>query len=140
VTSRRRDAAIAAALPDVLERVAGGLRAAAAPLGALTEAAGADLPEPLAADLALVISRAEEGGLAVALDRWAGERPLPVVAAAAAALQVAMSAGGPAAPALDGLAAGLRDRHDAASEVAALPHPSSRSVSRCSSTSGWRRP
>jgi tight adherence protein B len=121
VTSRRRDAAIAAALPDVLERVAGGLRAGSAPLGALTEAAeGADLPERLAADLALVICRAEEGGLAVALDRWAGERPLPVVAAAAAALQVAMSAGGPAAPALDGLAAGLRDRHDAASEVAAL--------------------
>ena len=27
---------------------------------------------------------------------------------------------GPAAPALDGLAAGLRDRHDAAGEVAAL--------------------
>lgn len=121
MTSRRRDAAIAAALPDVLERVAGGLRAGAAPLGALTEAAhGADLPEPLAADLARVISRAEEGGLEAALDRWAGERPLPVVAAAAAALEVAVSAGGPAAPALDGMASGLRDRNDAVGEVAAL--------------------
>jgi tight adherence protein B len=121
VTSRRRDAAIAAAVPDVLERVAGGLRAGATPLGALTEAAqGADLPEPLAADLSRVISRAEEEGLEAALDRWAGERPLPVVAAAAAALEVAVSAGGPAAPALDGLAAGLRDRHDAIGEIAAL--------------------
>jgi tight adherence protein B len=35
-------------------------------------------------------------------------------------LEVAVVAGGPAAPALDGLAAGLRDRHDAAGEVAAL--------------------
>ena len=121
MTSRRRDAAIAAAMPEVLEQVAGGLRAGGSLLGALTEAAqGADLPEPLAADLARVISRAEEGGLEAALDRWAGERPLPVVAAAAAALEVAVSAGGPAAPALDGLAAGLRDRHDAAGEVAAL--------------------
>ncbi len=33
---------------------------------------------------------------------------------------MAVAAGGPAAPALDGLAAGLRDRHDAAAEVAAL--------------------
>ena len=121
MTSRRRDAAIVAALPDVLERVAGGLRAGAAPLAALTEAAdGSVLPEPLAEDLAKVVSRAEEGGLSAALDRWAGERPLPAVAAAAAALEVAVSAGGPAAPALDGLAGGLRDRSDAAAEVAAL--------------------
>jgi tight adherence protein B len=121
MTSRRSDAAIAAALPDVLERVAGGLRAGATPLGALTEAAqGADLPEPLAADLARLIGRAEEGGLEGALERWAGERPLPVVAASAAALEVAVSTGGPAAPALDNLAGGLRDRHDAAGEVAAL--------------------
>jgi tight adherence protein B len=121
VSSRRRDATIVAALPDILERVASGLRAGAAPLGALSEAAaGADLPEPLAADLFRVVGRAEEEGLAAALDRWAGDRPLPAVAAAAAALEVAVGAGGPAAPALDGLAAGLRDRHDAAAEVAAL--------------------
>jgi tight adherence protein B len=120
-TSRRREATIVAALPDVLERVASGLRAGAAPLGALAEAVrGADLPEALAADLGRVVERAEEGGLAAALDRWAGERPLPAVAAVAAALEVAVSAGGPAAPAIDGLAAGLRDRHDAAAEVAAL--------------------
>ena len=121
MTSRRREATIAAALPDVLERVASGLRAGAAPLGALTDAAGgADLPELLANDLRRVVERAEEVGLAAALDRWAGERPLPAVAAVAAALKVTVCAGGPAAPALDGLAAGLRDRHDAAAEVAAL--------------------
>jgi tight adherence protein B len=112
---------VVAALPDVLERVAAGLRAGASPLGALTDAAeGADLPDPLAADLARVAGRAGDEGIAAALDRWAGERRLPAVAAAAAALEVATTAGGPAAPALDGLAAGLRDRHDAAGEVAAL--------------------
>ena len=118
---RQRDAGIVAALPDLLERVAGGLRAGAAPLGAIAEAAGGtDLPEPLAADLARVVRRAEEDGLTAAIECWAGERPLPPVAATAAALEVAVGAGGPAAPALDGLAVGLRDRHDAAAEVAAL--------------------
>src|SRR4051794_37480166 len=106
MNSRRREATIVAALPDVLERVAGGLRAGTAPLGALAEAAGgAAPPAPLAADLGRVIERAEEEGLAAALDRWAGERPLPAVAAVAAALEVAMSAGGPAAPPMNGLAA-----------------------------------
>ena len=114
-------AALVAALPDVLERVAGGLRAGAAPLRRWPRRPAAPTcPSALAADLALVVQRAEEGGLAAALDRWAGERPLPAVAAVAAALEVAMGAGGPAAPALEGLAAGLRDRHDAAGEVAAL--------------------
>jgi tight adherence protein B len=118
---RRSDAALAAALPDVLERVAGGLRAGAAPLVALADAAGgADLPEALASDLARVVERTEANGLEPALSAWAAERPLPAVAAAAAALQVAATAGGPAAPALDGLASGLRARHDAAGEVAAL--------------------
>lgn len=121
MTGWRRDTAIAAALPDMLERVAGGLRAGATPLGALTEAAqGADLPEPLAADIARVISRAEEEGLTTALDRWATERPLPVVGAVAAALEVTAATGAPAAVALDGLAAGLRDRQDAVEEITAL--------------------
>lgn len=121
MTGRRQDAAIAAALPDVLERVAGGLRAGATPLGALAEAAPvADLPEGLAADLARLISRAEERGLTAALDRWAAERPLPAVGAVAAALEVTAATGAPAAVALDGLAAGLRDRQDAAAEITAL--------------------
>lgn len=109
------------ALPDVLDRIAGELRAGAAPLGALVGAAGgADLPGTLVADLTRVVGRAGECGLGPALAAWVEERPLPAVAAVAAALDVADGAGGPAAPALEGLAAGLRDRHDAAGEVAAL--------------------
>jgi tight adherence protein B len=112
---------LVAALPDVLDRIAGGLRAGAAPLVALADAAGsADLPEAVAADLGRIVDRAEEEGLGPALAAWAEERPLPAVAALAAALEVTVGAGGPAVPALEGLAAGLRDRHDAAGEVAAL--------------------
>ena len=118
---RRAAAEVEAALPDLLERVAGEFRAGASLLRALAEAAGgAGLPEALAADLARVVARADDGGLGPALAAWAEDRPLPAVAAAAAALEVAAGAGGPAAPALEGLAAGLRDRHDAAGEVAAL--------------------
>jgi tight adherence protein B len=119
---RRREAAdVETALPDLLERVAGELRAGAAPLVALREAAGgADLAVPLRADLARVVARAERDGLSLAVAAWAQERPLPAVAAVAAALEVAVGAGGPAVPALDGLAAGLRDRRDAIAEIAAL--------------------
>ena len=118
---RRRAAALTAALPDVLERVAGDLRAGTAPLAALAGVAGgADLPDELAADLARTVERAGDQGLEPALQAWAAERPLPAVGAAAGALQVAAGVGGPAAAALDGLAAGLRDGQDAVAEVAAL--------------------
>jgi tight adherence protein B len=121
VRGRRREAALVAALPDLLDRVGGGLRAGAGPLVALAGAAGgADLPELLAADLGRIVQRAGDQGLGPALAAWPEERPLPAVAAVAAALEVATGAGGPAAAALEGLAAGLRDRHDAAGEVAAL--------------------
>jgi tight adherence protein B len=121
VRRKGRDAEVVAALPDLLERVAGGLRAGAAPGVALAEAAvGADLPPVLTTELARVVERAEEMGFEPALAAWARQRPHPAVAAAAAALGVSAGAGGPAAPALEGLATGLRDRHDAAGEVAAL--------------------
>jgi tight adherence protein B len=79
-----------------------------------------DLPGALAADLVRVVERAEALGLESSLAVWAGERPVPEVAAVAGALEASTSVGGPAAPALSGLAAALRDRHDAAAEVAAL--------------------
>jgi tight adherence protein B len=121
VRRRRSEAEVEAALPDVLERVAGHLRAGAGPIRALAEAAaGTDLPAPLAADIARVLAQAEESGLGSSLATWAEERPLAAVAAVAAALEVAVGAGGPAAPALEGLAAGLRNRRDTAGEVAAL--------------------
>jgi len=119
--SRRHEAALVRLLPDTLERVAGGLRAGASPLVALTEAAGgSDLPPALCADLARVVERAEQEGLEPALAAWAGERPLSAIATAAAALQVTAGAGGPAAPALERLAGALRDRHDVAAEADAL--------------------
>jgi len=118
---RRRVTEVEAALPDLLERVAGELRAGAAPPAALRAAAGGtDLPVALRADLARVVARVERDGLGPAVGAWAEERPVPAVAAVAAALDVAVGAGGPAAPALEGLAAGLRDRQDALAEVAAL--------------------
>ncbi len=95
---RRRGGAFVGALPDVLERVAGELRAGAAPLVALAEAAGgADLPRALAADLGRIVDRAADAGARAGAGAWAEERPLPPVAAAAAALEVAVGAGGPAA-------------------------------------------
>ena len=110
-----------AGLPDVLDRVACGLRAGAAPVAAVAEAGrGRDVTEGLARDLDRVVRQAGEVGLGPALATWAQERPLPAVAATAAALGVTVSAGGPGAAALEGLAAGLRDRNDAAAEVAAL--------------------
>ena len=109
------------ALPDLLERVAGDLRTGAAPQSAVAEAALGNLPPALAGDLTRLVERAREEGFSPAMDAWAGERPLPAVAAVAAALEIAVGAGGPAAPALEGLGAGLRDRSDAAAEVAALP-------------------
>jgi tight adherence protein B len=89
-------------------------------VGLAEASTGADLPEALAVDLARVIEEAERGGLASALHTWTADRRLAAVAAAAGALEVAIGAGGPASPALDGLAAGLRDRHDVAAEAAAL--------------------
>ena len=118
---RREQAEVAGALPDLLERVAGDLRTGAAPQLALADAAaGGDMPSALAGDLVRLVERAREDGLSPALAAWTEERPLPAVAAVAAALEVAVGAGGPSAPALEGLGAGLRDRHDAAGEVAAL--------------------
>ena len=121
MTGRRQDAAIVGALPDVIERVSANLRAGTAPLVALAEAAaGADLPEALVIDLDRVVEQAGRHGLEPALVAWTDGRLLPAVGAVAAALQVANDAGGPVSPALDGLAAGLRDQQDAVAEVAAL--------------------
>jgi tight adherence protein B len=119
--TRRREVELTAALPDLLDRAAGGLRAGAPPLVALAEAAAAaDVPPGLAADLVRVVGRATGVGAGPALAAWAEERPVPAVAAVAAALQVTIGAGGPGAAALEGLATGLRDRHDAAAEIVAL--------------------
>lgn len=121
MTARRRQAELAAGLADLLERVAGELRAGGSPLAAMAGAAnGPDLPAVLVADVASLVERAGDRGLESVLASWAAERPVPAVASVAAALTVASGTGGPAASALDGLANGLRDRQDAAAEIAAL--------------------
>ena len=108
-----------AALPPALEQIATGLRGGASiteTLGALGEARG-----PLAADVRRLSVRASLGpGLPHALATWPEERDLGSVRAAAGALAVATTVGGPAAGALDGLAESLRQRQGAAAEARAL--------------------
>ena len=115
----RSDRRLLAALPDALDRLAADLRSGGSLLAALEAlAAGQD---PLAADLGDICDRVAAGHpLADALAAWPDQRPLPAVAAVAAALEVAASVGGRSATALEGLAAGLRDRHDTQREAAAL--------------------
>jgi tight adherence protein B len=116
---RRRDARLVAALPSALEAVAAGLRGGLGLAEALERAAAA--PGPLASDLARLADRAPGGaGLAAALAGWAMERPLPEVRVVAGALQVALTAGGPTAAGLEGLAEGLRDRRAVIEEARAL--------------------
>ncbi len=75
----------------------------------------------LTGDVTRVLSRSELGlSLADALAVWPRERPLPEVRAVAGALAVAVTLGGRAADALDGLAASLRERLGALAEARAL--------------------
>jgi tight adherence protein B len=108
---------VAAAVPEMLERVAADLRAGGTVAGALGGAAAG----PLAADLARVRGRVELGaGLADALVAWVGERPVAGVREAAGALATATTLGGAAAAALEGLAASLRARLAVLAEARAL--------------------
>lgn len=115
----RGAAAVEAALPPVLEATARGLRAGASLPVALAAAASGAAPV-LAPELAAVAAGAGGPGLVVALDRWAGRRPLPGVRLAAAALALATEVGGGGARALDGVALTLRQRQAVAGEVRAL--------------------
>ncbi len=106
------------ALPSGLEQVAAAVRGGAG----LDEALGALGESPaLAADVHRVRARAALGvSLADALARWPEERRLPEVRAVAGALAVAVTLGGRAASALDGLAASLRERLGALAEARSL--------------------
>jgi tight adherence protein B len=115
----RRDRRLADALPDALDRLAADLRSGGSLLAALGGVAAG--PSPLAADMGRISDRVAAGtSLAGSLAAWPGDRPLPVVAAVAAALEVAATVGGRSAPALEGLAGGLRDQRDTTQEAAAL--------------------
>ena len=109
----------ATAVPGALEHVAAGLRGGASvadAIGTLADGNGA-----LAADLRRVRARARLGfGLADALATWPSERDVPSARAAAGALALAVTVGGPAADAIDGLATSLRERLAAGAEARAL--------------------
>jgi tight adherence protein B len=76
---------------------------------ALDEAA-VGAPPRLAADLAMVTEDAAGGGLANALEQWRRRRPRSDVGLVVAALALAAETGGGQAKAVDGVAAGLRQR------------------------------
>jgi len=116
----RQDQLADAALPEVVDAVARGLRSGGSLRQALEEAA-ACAPPVLAEDLAAVV-RATERGVALvdALEEWAQRRPLPGVRLAAAALCLGAETGGAQARAVDGVAATLRMRLATRAEANAL--------------------
>lgn len=119
IDRRRKRAGLVAALPAALDRLAADLRSGGSVLAALGHASGGR--GPLEADLTRVIDRVAAGdGLAESIAAWPVERPLPAVRVVAGALEVAVTEGGRVAPALEGLAAGLRDGQDAREEAIAL--------------------
>jgi Flp pilus assembly protein TadB len=104
--------------PAALDRLAAHLRAGGTLLTGLREMAGGS--GPLAADLRMVVARADAGStLAGALVHWRVERPGALDGALAGALEVASFAGGGVAGALEGLAAGLRDAAEGGRELRA---------------------
>ncbi|MDQ1431531.1 MAG: tight adherence protein [Actinomycetota bacterium] len=115
----RRERRFGAGLPAALEQVAAELRGGgtvAAAVERLSGGAGA-----VAHDFTRVHVRTQLGlPLADALAGWPIEHDVPGVRAAAGALAVAAAMGGRAAEAIDGLAASLRHRLDAAAEAHAL--------------------
>jgi len=119
VARRRAERRFVAALPGALEQVAAALRGGASVAEALAALGATD--NALSFDVARVRARTRLGiGLADALATWPQERPLPSVRAVAGSLAVASTVGGPAAGALDGLAASLRERLGALDEARAL--------------------
>lgn len=115
LTRGRRDVALVAALPGLMQRLAFELAAGASLEQSIV--LEADRTGPLAADLAAVRARVAHGlPLPDALARWVGARDLPEIRAVAGAIGIAVESGAPAAGALHGLARGLRDRRAAEAE------------------------
>jgi tight adherence protein B len=116
---QRRARAIAAAVPDTLERIGAELRAGgtvATGLDAIARGGG-----PLAPDITRLETRVRLGAShANALQEWARQRPAAGVEATAGALALTATVGGRAADALDALGSSLRDRLAVAAEARAL--------------------
>jgi tight adherence protein B len=115
----RRDRRVAAAVPEMLERVASELRAGGTIATAITAIAADD--GALAGDFARIDVRLRLGATtAEALRAWADERPVGGVDAAAGALALCLDVGGHSADALDALASSLRARLALIAEARAL--------------------
>lgn len=117
-TARQRSRAAAVrALPGFVRTVAAELRIGGTVVGAIERGAVAG---PLAPDCRRIATRLRLGApVLTALSWWPTDRDGPDVRAVAGALAVAASVGGPAADALDGLAAALADRHAVVAEARA---------------------
>ena len=116
---RRRERLVVEALPEFLERVARSLRAGLSTVAALAEAA--PTAGPLSADLGQVTADLTAGQpLEDALERWRRGCGLAEVNLATAALCIGAATGGRRAPAVDGVAATLRDTRAAEAELASL--------------------
>jgi tight adherence protein B len=115
----RHERHFAGALPGALEQVAAELRGGGTVVGALERLT--DHGGPVAGDLRRVTVRTRLGlPLVEALAGWPLEHDAPGVRAAAGALAVAVTMGGRAAEAIDGLASSLRHRLDAVAEARSL--------------------
>jgi tight adherence protein B len=114
----RAERRAAYSLPAMLRLVASELRIGGTMTTALDTVAAS--PHPLARDTVRIRGRMDLGAsLDEALARWIDERPITGVRAAAGALTLAGSVGGPAADAIDGLASSIADRIAATAETRA---------------------
>lgn len=109
-----------AALPEVLEEVARGVRGGLAlPVAVASTAGGGH--GPWAPDLRRLALALDSGaGLTDELAAWRDRRPLPGLQLAVAALSLGAETGGAQARALDGVATTLRDREAVRAELLAL--------------------
>jgi tight adherence protein B len=115
----RRARRTTAAIPPMIEQIASELRAGGTIATAVAGIAAGD--SVLAGDFARVEARVALGASLVdALRAWVGERDADGVDAAAGALAMCATVGGPGADALEGLAASLRDRLSVVAEARAL--------------------
>lgn len=109
------------ALAELLERVAGGLRAGASLPVALVESADEVQADLLARDIRELLARSQIGvSLASALDAWSARRPFAAVRLASAAMALGAETGGAQAVALDGVARTIRQRAGAIADARAL--------------------
>lgn len=119
VARHRRDAAIEADLPTVIDAMVASLASGASLVQAV--AAGAALDGPAGSDLAVVVARQRRGvALQASLDQWAGNRLRPGASLLADALALAGASGASQARALEQVGATLRERAALGREVRAL--------------------